>query len=97
MEEEPPQKFLAGYSHQSLLAFVRIIFPAERDVAVGKVDDPVIRDSDAMRVASQIVEDMFWPPEGSLGVDHPVLTEQRAQKSMEGFLLAEPFETSGKQ
>jgi len=37
---------------------------------------------------------MFRPSEGSLGVDHPVLAEQRAQKSMEGFLLAEPFEAS---
>jgi hypothetical protein len=76
---------------------VRIVFPAERDLAGGKVHDPVIRDSDAMRVASQIVEDMLWPPERSLGVDYPILTEQRAQESMESFLFAEPFEASGKQ
>src|SRR5262249_24691813 len=39
---------------------------------------------------------MFRPSEGSLGVDHPVLTEQRAQKSMESFLCAESLEASGK-
>jgi hypothetical protein len=38
------------------------------------------------------MKDMFGPAEGSFGVDHPVLAEHRPQESMEGFLLAEPFQ-----
>ena len=95
--QEPSQELLAGYSHQSLLALVGMVFPAERDLAVGKVDDPMIGDGNAMRVASQILEDMLGPSEGTLGVHHPVLTEQRTEKRMESFLLAEPIEASGKQ
>ena len=91
VEQEPPQKLLGGDRHQPLLALVRIVFPAEGDLAVGKVHDPVVGDGDAMGVAGQIVEDMFGSSEGPLGVDHPVLTEQRPQESMEGLLLAERF------
>jgi hypothetical protein len=43
------------------------------------------------------MKDMFGPAEGSFGVDHPVLTEHRPQESMEGFLLAEPFQASRKE
>ena len=81
------KKFFGGHRHQPLLALVGIVFPAESDLAVGKVHDPVIGDGDAMRVAGQIMEDMFGPAEGPLGVDHPILTEQRPQESMEGLLL----------
>ena len=76
---------------------MRIVFPSERDLAVGKVDDPVVGDGDAMCIARQVVEDMFRPSERSLRVDYPVQAKQRAQKSMEGFLLAEAFEASRKQ
>jgi len=57
VKQEPPEKLLGGYGHQPLLVPVRVIFPAEGDLAVGNVDDPVVGDRDAMRVAGQIVED----------------------------------------
>jgi len=95
VEQEAPQKFLGGHRHQPLLAFVGIVFPAESDLAIGEVHDPVVGDGDPMRVAGQVVEDVFGPSEGSFGVDHPILTEQRPQKSMEGFLFADPFQASG--
>ena len=40
---------------------------------------------------------MFGSLEGSLGVDHPNLTKQWAQKTMESFLFAESLEASGEQ
>jgi len=97
VQEEPPQKLLGGDRHKPLLSLVGIILPAERDLAVGKVHDPVVRDGNAMCIARQVVEDMFRSTEGSLGVDHPILTKQRAQKGMEGFLFAESFEATGEQ
>lgn len=51
MEQKPPQKLLGGYRHQPLPAFVGIILPAEGDLALGNVDDAVVGDSNAMRVA----------------------------------------------
>ena len=63
------------------LAFLRVVLPSKRDLAIGEVHDPVIGDGDAMRVAGQVLQDMFGPAEGRLGVDDPVLTEQRSQET----------------
>ena len=96
MEQEPPQKLVGGDGHQPLLAFVGIIFPAKGDLAIGNVDDPVVGDSDAMRVAGQIVEDVLRSSEWPLGVDHPVVTKQRPEKSIECFLVGQPLRTARK-
>ena len=50
-----------------------------------------------MRVTGQVMKDVFGSSERSLGVDHPVLTKERPQKSMEGFLPGEWFQASRKQ
>jgi hypothetical protein len=76
---------------------VGIVFPAEGDLAIDKVHDPVIRDGDAMRVPGQVVENVFGPTEGSFGIDHPILAEQGAEKGMESFLFADSLEASRKQ
>ena len=76
MEQEPSQKLLGGDSHQALLAVMGIIFPPKGDLAIGNVDDPVVGDSDAMRVAGQIVEDVLGSSEWPFGVDHPVVAKQ---------------------
>src|SRR5260370_25340374 len=75
-EQEPPQKLLGGDGHQALLAVVGIIFPAKSDLAIGNVDNPMVGDSDAMRVPGQIVEDVLRSSEWPLGVDHPVVPKQ---------------------
>ena len=42
-----------GDRHHALLTLVGIVFPAEGDLAIGKVDDPVVGDGDAMSVAAR--------------------------------------------
>jgi hypothetical protein len=76
VEQEPPEKFLGGDSHQPLFALMGIIFPAEGDPVIGKIDDPVVGDSDAMRVAGQVMEDMLGSSEWPFGVNYPVVTKQ---------------------
>ena len=66
MEQAPSQKFVGGHRHQPSLALVGIVSLAESDLAIGKVHDPVVGNGDAMRVAGQVVEDMFGPPNGRL-------------------------------
>ena len=78
MEQETPQKLFGGHGHQPLLALVGIIFPTEGDVAIGKVHNPVIGDGDAMRVAGQIVEDMFGSSEWPFGVNYPILRPRKS-------------------
>ena len=96
MEQKPPQKLLGGDGHQTLLAVVGVIFPAKGDVAIGNVDDPVIRDSDAMRVAGQIVEDVLGASKWPLGVDYPVVTKQWPQKGIECLFVGQWFHAARK-
>ena len=93
MEQEPPQKLLGVDGHQPLPAVAGIIFPAKGDLAIGNVDDPVVGDSDAMCVSRQIVEDVLRSSEWPLSVDHPVVTKQRPEKSIECFLVGQPLHT----
>ena len=52
------------------------VSPAEGDVAVGERNQSVVGDGDTMGVGAEIAQHMFWPAEGRLGIDDPVLTEQ---------------------
>jgi len=45
----------------------------------------MVGDGDAMGVSAQVVEDIFWPPEGRFAVDDPVPAEEWAQESSESF------------
>jgi hypothetical protein len=49
---------------------------AAGSAAIGHLDETMIGDRDAMRVAGQIVQYVFPPAERPLGVDYPVLAEQ---------------------
>jgi hypothetical protein len=95
MEEESPEELFGGHGHQPLFALVRIILPAEGDLAIGKAHDPVIGNGDAMRVSGQILEDMCGSSEGPLRIDYPLLAEQRSQEGMEGLSVGEHFHASG--
>jgi len=76
VQEEPTQEFFATNGHRPLHTPVRVVLPPERDLAVGDVDDPVIRDRHAVRVAGQILQHMFGSAEGAFGIDDPVVTKE---------------------
>jgi len=54
----------------------------------------VVGDGHAMRLAGQVLEHVFWPAEWRLGINHPVLTEQLAQKAVKALRLLQMFEVS---
>ena len=73
-----------------------IVFPAEGDLAIGEVDDPVVGDGHAMRVAGQIVEDVFGSSERRLGIDDPVVGEQRPDEgAWNTFSCGQRFQRAG--
>ena len=87
MQQEAGQELFRCDRHHSLAISVSIISPAEGDLVVGEGDQAMVGDSDAMSVAGEIAEDMMRAPERGFGIDDPVLTEQGAQESAEGFLV----------
>jgi len=84
MEQEASQELIYSQSHEPLLVAMRGITPAEGDVAIGESDQPGVRDGDAMGVCAEIMQHMFWSAEGLLGIDNPVVAEQRPQPGSEG-------------
>src|ERR1700730_1500570 len=66
-----------------LLAAVRIVFPAKRDSIILERHQSMVGDGDAVRIAGEIVQNMFRTSEGWLGVDHPVFAEEESQERVE--------------
>ena len=89
VQEEAAQELIDGQSHQPLLVAVSGVAPAESDVAIGESNQPVVGDGDAVGVGAEIAQHVFWPAEGPLGVDDPVVTEQHPQPGGEGARFRE--------
>lgn len=85
MQQESAQELVSDQCHLALLIAVRVILPAERSVSLRKGKQAVIGNRDAVRIASQIMQDMLWPTEWPLGIDHPVLSKQRSKKLLGQF------------
>ena len=56
VQEEAAEKFLGVERERAHLAAVAIVLPPKRDGVVGHVDEPVVRDGDAVGVAREVVE-----------------------------------------
>ena len=69
-----------------------VILPSECDVAVGPGHQRVVGDGHAVRIAGQILEYVFWSAQRRLGINHPILAEQRPQKGGKWLGLAQMFE-----
>ena len=96
MQQEAAQELFGSHSHFAVLATVGIVLVEEGDLAVGDGYEPMVGDGDAMCVACQVVEYMLRPAEGAFAVDYPILTKERPQEGMEGFLFGQWLEAAGK-
>src|SRR5271165_5913323 len=94
MKQESAQKLLDIQSHDLLLVAMGGVSPTERNLAIGKSDESVVGDGNAMGVGAQIAQHMFRPSEGALGVDDPVMAEQYAQPCCEGTRLGQGQEVA---
>ena len=98
VEQEAAQELICGNGHDLLLAAPCIVFPAKRDSIILESHQSMVGDGDAMRIAGQIVQNMFRTAEGWLGVDHPVFAEEESQERVEwrglGKIWSEPWNCS---
>src|SRR5271166_438939 len=61
--------------------------PAEADLAIVDVEDAVVGNGDAMRIAADIVENLFRSGKGRPGVDDPIRLAERRQVPLEGAIF----------
>jgi len=92
VDQESSQKLISGDRHDLLLTAPRIVFPAKRDSIILESNEAVVGDGDAMCISRQIVQNMFRTSEGWLGVDHPVLAEEKSQERVESAGLSKALE-----
>jgi hypothetical protein len=81
VEKEVTEEFVGTDRHRARRAAVCIVLPPKRDLVVGDVDDPMIRDRDAVRVTRQVVQDMRWTAERRSGVDDPIVSKELAESA----------------
>ena len=71
-----------------MLVVMRVVLPSKGDVGVVDREKAMVGNGDAMGIASEIVQDVFWPTKRRFGIDDQVLSEQSAQEGGKRFLVA---------
>lgn len=72
VQQEAPDEFVGRQGHHLAFVVMPIIAPAEADPLARHVDQPAVRDGDAVRVAPEIGQDRRGVGEGALAVDDPL-------------------------
>src|SRR5467141_1257921 len=71
VEQKSSDELVRREGHGFLLVIVAVVSPVKFHLAIFDVDDPVIGNGHAVRVAADIVHHLLWPGERWLGVDDP--------------------------
>ena len=96
VQKKASQEFVALKRQDLHAVVVGVVFPAESDVAVTVLDEPIIRQGDTMRVATQIAEDLLGACEGPLRIHDPVEGPQATEKISEGAAIGQIGRAIGK-
>src|SRR5215475_11329772 len=87
MQQEAAYKLHCIQSHDLFLVAVGRIPPAKSNLTVFEAKQSAVGDGDAVRIMSQVLNDMPRGRKGLLGVDDPVLIFERPGKSIESSAL----------
>jgi len=87
VQQEAADELVGGDGHDLPSIVVAIVLPREADLAVLDVAQAVVGNGDAVRIASDVVEDLLGPGKGRLGIDDPLGSPQRSQVAPEGARL----------
>jgi hypothetical protein len=89
VEKESSNEFLRRQGHGLALVAVPAISKGKGDDSVFDVEDAIVGNGDAMRVAAEVVEDFLGPAERRLGVDDPWLLIKLSDQVVESGLSLE--------
>jgi hypothetical protein len=89
VEQKSSDEFVRREGHGFLLVVVAVVSPVKFHLAILDIDNPMIGNGDAVRVAADVVYDLLWPRERGLGVDHPFQVSQQIEMPGENPALLE--------
>ncbi len=92
VDQKAAQELICGDRHDLLLATVRIVSPAKRASIILERNQSMVGDGDAVRIASEIAQNMLGTAEGWLGIDDPVLVEELSEKLAKATWLGKTLE-----
>jgi hypothetical protein len=76
--QKAAQELFVGKRHHAMPATVLVVFPPERNLGIGDVQDAMVGDRHAMRIAGQVMQNVLWSSERPLGIDNPFIAKQRS-------------------
>ena len=94
VKQEAPHEFADVEAHDLALATtaLAIVFPAETDMGLVKIEQAAVSYRDAMRVAREISQDLLGTGEGLFGIDDPFGRSQRREVRSELVRILESTE-----
>src|SRR5450631_1317454 len=92
MEEKTTNELDRLQGHRLSLVAGGIVLPFESNLAIRQRYQPPVGDRNAVGVAGQILEHLFWPAEGGLGVDYPFQMIGLLTQSFESRRLGQRFQ-----
>jgi len=92
VEEKAANELDRLQSHRLGLVASGVVLPFEGDPAILHLYQSPIGNSNAVRVAGQILENLFRPAEGTLGVNHPFQAAGLLTQCLEGGRLGQRFQ-----
>lgn len=95
MQQETAQELFNRHGHQFLLVPMGIIPSAEAQFASRKRNQSMARYRNAMRIACQVVQDMFRSAKGRFCIHDPWVSMQHPQKGTKRFLLRKVLQVPG--
>jgi len=80
MQQETSDELVGRQGHRFDLTAIPIILPLKADLIVFDVEQSVVGNRDAMRVAAHVIEDLLGAGEGALGIYDPFASLPSVQK-----------------
>ncbi len=95
VEQEAADELDRVESHDAAAVVMSRVSPTEAHLSVFEAEGPSVGDGDAVRLAGQVLQDMFGAAERRLGVDHPLSLAQRTEQRVKCGWLGECSQRAG--
>jgi hypothetical protein len=82
VQEKASEEFVGLERHDRHAVVVGMVLPVKPDTAVAVINEPIVRQRDAVGVPPEIVEDLLGAGEGPLRIHDPVDRPQATQKAV---------------
>ena len=95
VQEKASQEFVGLERHDLHAVVVGVVLPPKPDAAVTVLDEPIIRQRDAVRVPPEVVEHLLGAGEGPLRIHDPVDGPQLTEEAGEGVAIGQIGRATG--